>query len=275
MVDHAALIPSFRDFSGYRPESFGPQLPEPRKPTVLEVESILRDSPAGKLGQAVSTEGWPWLERMDFLDAVIPGLKVHSLGSMEPFQADGIWGPYEWYYRERGGGSTLRLDTIGTFPGLSGALYGSFGDSEYFAGTTGWLNNFLKLWERLEVDSFLYEFDSKQVSIERIGDEASPDFEFRQTGKSEVSYGRGHSPEEAWDRSSGYSSYLEEKIGLTREHQAEYRARREVSRTPLNSDERVFPAETPDFTVNWSALKVPEELKRFVEHYTPEYIEAE
>jgi len=263
MVDHAPLVPSFRDFSYLRPEPFGPQLPELRKPTVLEVERILNESPAGKLGLAVSTEGWPWLDRMAFLDKVIPGLKVHSLGGLAPFQADGTWGPYEWYYRERGGGSSLRLDALGTFPGLSGSLYGSSGDADEFAGSKGWVDRFLLLWESLTVDSYLYEFDSKKISIERIGDKSSSSFEFRDIGEFEVSYGRGHTPEEAWESTSAYSSYIEEIIGLTRELQLEHWERREISRTPLNSDERVFPAETPDFTVRWDALKVPEELSHF------------
>lgn len=264
MADHAALTPSFRDFSYLRPETLGPQLPELRRPTVLEVERILRDSPAGKLNRAISTEGWPWIDRMAFLDSAIPGIKVHSLGGLVPFQADGIWGAFEWYYRERGGGSSLRLSPIGSFPGVSESLYGASGDADEFAGSSGWLNRFLALWERLSVDTFLYEFDAREVSIVRSESDERI-IEFVPTGESMVQYGRGHSAEEAWESAGSYSAYLDEKLGMDRSAQAHYRELMEISRTPLNSDERVFPLEAPDFRVNWDGLEVPDELGRFLE----------
>jgi hypothetical protein len=264
MADHEPLIPSFRDFSYFQPEVFGPQLPELRKPTVLEVERVLSESPAGKLGLAVDTEGWPWLKRMDFLDAVIPGLKVHSIGGMEPFQADGIWGPYEWYYRERGGGASLRLNPLGSFPGISEALYGAHERSEMFAGTQGWVTRFLQLWERLAVESYLYEFDAKTISIDRVGDEENPRFELRDTGEVEITYGRGFSIEEARNAAGTYSSYLDERLGWSRELQDARRELQEISLSPRNSDERVFPSQTPDFTVLWNELQIPEGFERFV-----------
>jgi len=259
MVDHAPLIPSFRDFSLFQPEAFGPQL---RKPTVLEVESILRNSPAGKLGQAVSTENWPWLERMGFLDAVIPGLKVHSLGGLAPFQADGIWGPYEWYYRERGGGASLRLAPIGTFPAAADGLYGAHQSADEFAGSTGWVSRFLELWEQLSVAKFLYEFSAREIFVEK--DEDSGLFSLRDSGKLISQYGWGHSPEEAWLETQGFIQYFEEKLGWSRELQREWRERMGISRTPSNADERVFPTSAPDFRVRWDALTVPEDYEHFI-----------
>lgn len=272
MKDHASLVPSFRDFSYYS-ESAGlfdeldgaaEPTPEPEpelpKPTVLEVERILKQSPAGRLGEAISFEGWPWLERMSFLEAAIPGLKVHSLGGIAPFQADGIWGPYEWYYRERGGGAELRLAPIATFPGAQGTLYSAQAEAPEFAGFEGWLRRFLQCWENLERSPFLYEFPAREVYTTRQ-DEVLVNVV---TGEDHLQPGWGHSPTDAWLNAAAYQPYMDEHFGWTRELQEERRELMEISREPANLDERAYPLEDPDFTVNWTELEVPDELKGFI-----------
>lgn len=263
MADHAALLPSFRDFSIYfsghsiEPRSAKAELP---KPTVLEVERILEESPAGQLGQAVNFEGWPWLERMKFLQDAIPGIRVHSLGGIAPFQADGVWGPYEWYYRERGGGADLRLAPIATFPSAQESLYGSGAEVKEFAGSEGWISRFLKLWERLEHSPYLYEFPAREVHLRKTDEGIAPLI----TGESTTQAGWGHTAEEAWLNAAAYAPYFEDHLGWTRELQEERRELMEISTTPLNSDERVYPEIDPDFSVSWDRLSVPEELSRFI-----------
>lgn len=269
-TDHASLVPSFRDFSHYFKGHSIEELiesaksaPEPElpKPTVLEVEHILKHSPAGKLGEAISFDGWPWLERMGFLDAVIPGLKVHSLGGIAPFQADGIWGPYEWYYRERGGYASLRLAPIATFPGAQEALYSAKGEVAEFSGPEGWVPRFLKLWEKLERSPFLYEFPAREVNYEKT----EGGLELVLTGEDILQPGWGYSPTDAWLNTAQYSAYYEEYFGWTKELQEKRRELMEISKEPANRDERVYPLEDPDFTVNWDALAAPDELQRFLE----------
>lgn len=271
MVDHSALVPSFRDFSYYfsghsildaiaeakNPEPAAkPELP---KPTVLEVDHILKESPAGKLGEAVSFEGWPWLERMAFLDSAIPGIKVHSLGGFVTFQADGIWGPYEWYYRERGGHGELRLAPIATFPGSQEALYSASNEVSEFAGPDGWIHRFLKAWESLERAPFLYEFPAKEVYID--GEKGAKHTVV--TGEDTMQAGWGHSPTDAWLDAARYQPFYEEYFGWPKELQEERRELMEISKEPSNRDERVYPLDDPDFTVDWEALEVPDEFARF------------
>lgn len=266
MADHAALVPSFRDFSYYRnsTDEKSERLPGP---TVQEVTQILEHSPAGKLGQAIYTENWPWLERMDFMDSVILGIRFHSLGGFVPFQADGTWGPYEFYYRERHGYAELRLAPIATFPGVSGALYSAKADVPEFAGTTGWLMRFLELWEQLSIAPFLYEFQGRDVSIRRGGEEEGAELELVfKDGFTDVA-GWGLTPAEARKNALTVVPFYEEQFGWTVELQeARFRAM-EIAELPLNSDDRVFPVENPHFEVNWTALAVPEELSKFTEEY--------
>lgn len=261
MADHAPLIPSFRDFSYLRPETFDPELPELPKPTISEVERALAESPAGKLGQAIDIDRWPWLERMSFLDSVVPGIRVHSLGGIAPFQADGIWGPYEWYYRERGGGADLRLAPIATFPSAQESLYGSGAEVKEFAGSEGWVSRFLTLWEKLSRSAFLYEFPAREVHVIQ----GAQGLELQLTGETTVEASWGHSPQEARQNAAGYHPYLDEKLGWTRELQAERRELMEISEEPINSDNRDYPAEDPRFIVLREKLVVPAELARFVE----------
>ncbi len=263
MTDHAALLPTFRDFRtyfiGHSSES-EPEKNELPKPTVLEVERILRESPAGKLNRAVNLEGWPWLERLEFLDAVIPGIRVHSLGGIAPFQADGIWGPYEWYYRERGGGADLRLAPIATFPSAQESLYSSSAEVKEFAGSEGWLTRFLQLWEQLERSPYLYEFTAREVHLRKTDEGIVPLI----TGEMTTQAGWGHTPEEAWLNAAAYMPYFAEHMGWTRELQKRRRELMDISKTPLGSDERVYPESDPDFSVDWDALSVPDELARFL-----------
>lgn len=277
MTNHASLVPSFRDFSHYfsghsildeldgaaapAPES-EPKLPNP---TVLEVEHSLKESPAGKLGEAISFEGWPWLERMDFLEAAIPGLKVHSLGGIAPFQADGIWGPYEWYYRERGGHGELRLAPIATFPGAQEALYNAHSEVSEFVGTEGWIRRFLASWERLERSPFLYEFPAKEVYIE--GEEGAKRTVV--TGEDTVQAGWGYSPTDAWLDAARYQPFYEEYFGWPKELQEARRELMEISKEPINRDERVYPLEDPDFAVDWDAIAVPVDYAKFFEAVEP------
>jgi len=266
MADHAALVPSFRDFS-YLRNSTDEKAERLPKPTVQEVAQILEHSPAGKLGQAVNTEGWPWLERMGFMDAVIPGILFHSLGGLVPFQADGTWGPYEFYYRERHGHATLRLTPIATFPGAWNALYSAKADAPEFAGTTGWLTRFLELWEQLSVAPFLYKFQARDVNIRKTGEgeNATRELVFGE-GFTEVA-GWGFTAEEARSDALSVVPFYEEQFGWTPGLQEARFEAMEVAELPLNSDERVFPEEQPRFEVNRGALAVPEELSKFTEEY--------
>jgi len=266
MADHAALVPSFRNFS-YLRNSTDEKVEKPRKPTIHEVAQALEHSPAGKLGQAVNTESWPWLERMAFLDSVIPGIRFHSHGGLVPFQADGIWGPYEFYYRERHGRAELRLAPIASFPGVSGALYSAKADAPEFAGTTGWLTRFLQLWEKLSVAPFLYEFQARDVSIRRSGEGEETKLELVfGDGFTEVA-GWGLTAEEARRNALTVVPFYEEQFGWTAELQEARFEAMEVAEVPVNSDDRIFPEDSPRFEVNWAALTVPEELSKFTEEY--------
>jgi len=268
MADHAALTPTFRDFSYFR-NSTDEKTDRLPKPTVREVENILTQSPAGLLGQAVSTEGWPWLERMNFMDAVIPGIRFHSLGGIVPFQADGTWGPYEFYYRERHGYAELRLAPIATFPGPSEALYSAKSSAPEFAGSTGWLTRFLELWEKLSIAPFLYRFQARDVNIHRSDESEGADFRLVfGEGFTDVA-GWGFDAEEARRSALTVVPFYEEQFGWTPELQQERFRAMEVAELPLNSDDRTFPEETPHFGVIWEALAVTDDLSHFTDEYVP------
>jgi len=266
MADHASLVPSFRDFS-YLRNSTDEKAERLPKPTVQEVAQILEHSPAGKLGQAVNTESWPWLERLKFMDAVIPGIRFHSLGGFVPFEADGTWGPYEFYYRERHGHAELRLAPIATFPGAWQALYSAKADAPEFAGTTGWLTRFLDLWEQLSIAPFLYKFQARNVNIRRNSEEESAELELVfGEGFIDVA-GWGLTAEEAREDALTVVPFYEEHFGWTPKLQEERFRAMEIAELPLNSDDRIFPDETPRFEVNWKALTIPEKLNKFTDEY--------
>lgn len=259
---HAPLIPSFRDFN-LNSKADGLQ-----KPTVLEVQRTLEQSPAGIAGKAVNIDSrWNWLERMSFLDAAIPGIVVHNLGGNVPFQADGLWGPYEWYYRERGGAAFLRLAPIATFPSAQESLYSSSAEVEEFRGGKGWLTQFLELWEELERNMSFYEFPCKEIQINRTESEedGAVRFEFSDTGaKGATAYGWGYTPEEAHADTMRYRPYLEEMAGWNEAVQKGWREAMEISKIPITLQERVYPEVDPDFSVSWDKLEVPEELQHFL-----------
>lgn len=247
------LIPSFRDFSSggeFELDSEGSivfvESPEPEEPisplTANEVAEILKSNP-----DALRTESWPRLSASSELAEKIPGILIHNYGGFVPFQAEGVWGPYEWYYRERGGGSSLGLAPIGTFPSATDSLYWASGEADEFQGSEGWIDRFLSHWVRLAPGPDGYWFEGRKVNVFR--DEAG-ELDFTVKEGPEELFGWGNSAEEALADSRKPSAYLLE-AGFSEELQERIWQAHEltVEKSRLAAV-RVYPPNHPSFELN-------------------------
>lgn len=249
--DPRKLLPSFRDFSSWDKFELDSEgnicfvestENQSTPPTVHEVMAALEADP-----NALETEGWPRLEESAEIAEKIPGLVVHSYGGFAPFQADGVWGPYEWYYRERGGASSLGLAPIGTFPSATDALYWASGEAEEFKGSDGWIDRFLDHWVRLAPGPDGYWFEVNRVKPYRAED-GSMLFDVLEGEREEI-FGWGNSAEEALEYTSKPSPYLEEH-GWSEDFQRKiWIAQGPTVECARLAAVRIYPTEHPSFEV--------------------------
>lgn len=145
------LIPSFRDFSYHIPaerRDFFPKSQDRELDVIAELIEL----------QELKTSDWPQLEKYAFMSEYIPGIMFHTTGGVCPFQAEGVWENYEFYYRERGGVAELRLAPIGTFPSHSKAHWEASINVEEFREGNGWISTFLTLWKNLQETETVWGF---------------------------------------------------------------------------------------------------------------------
>lgn len=154
----------------------------------------------------------------------IPNLKFESYGGMVPFQAEGKWLDWDFYFRYRSGEATLR---IGYWEET-----GPTKDSEdlisapYWASHTGYGDEFDGCLNMDEFAKLFIELASN------LGDGWFP-YQFEEV--------------EGEKRIFAPARTLDDALKLLEERSA--KEERVYSRTPSKQDDRVFPAERPDFLV--------------------------
>lgn len=178
-----------------------------------------------------------------FLTEFIPGLKITSAGGMLPFQALGTLHGFPFYFRARHEWATLHLSAPGTDPVGWEHLYHAGIEAPFMVDAKIFCELMLKLVSALERSPFRWEFEGYKLSY--------PDpkkWEAVRTEEKETNYGWGITPEEGWEKTQETSDYLL-GYGCTEEMQKRFMGLREVSKTPLNQDTRVFPEVDPVFEV--------------------------
>lgn len=182
-----------------------------------------------------------------FLAEFIPGLKITSAGGMAPFQALGTLHGYPFYFRARHEWATLQLSAPGTDPVGWEHIYYSSSEAPFFVDARVFCELMLKLVPELKRSPFRWQFEGHKLHF--------PDpkkWEAVQSDEKETYYGWGVNPEEGWSETQKVSEYLLEN-GCTEEVQLEMTKLRDISKIPLNQDDRIFPEVDPVFEVRLPA----------------------
>jgi len=212
-----------------------------------------------------------------WLKEFIPEIIIYSAGGLCPFQAEGYLGEYTFYYRERGGFASLSLAmSKEDCYGASDNLYRSSIEVEEFREGPGWFSTLMNLIEKLERNSYLYQFQRDEVDY---GTNNNPDdIKKKLDEEGEVVHGStpawGFTAEEAFEKAArleylsnfftNRTKYDEElkkyvpapELNWTEEQIAKYVELANVQfivREERSSKERVYPEIDPVFEV-----KVPE-----------------
>lgn len=179
----------------------------------------------------------------DFLSEFIPGLVITSAGGACPFQALGTLKGFPFYLRARGEWVTLHLSAPDTNPVGVESLYYAGMAAPFSFGAKEFCEFMLKLVPALEKSPFRWEFEGYKLNM--------PDknsWDSVRTEEKEINYGWGANPEEGWANTQEISEYLL-KYGCTEDLQRKRLELMEISKTPLNQDNRVFPEVDPIFEV--------------------------
>ena len=178
-----------------------------------------------------------------FLAEFIPGLKITSAGGMMPFQALGTLHGLPFYFRARHEWATLHLSAPGTDPVGWEYLYYASTEAPFMVDAEVFCEIMLKLVPEIKRSPFRWEFEGHKLNF--------PDpkkWEVVQSDEKEINYGWGVTPEEGWAKTQEISEYLLEH-GCTEEMQLRHQELRNISKTPLNQDNRIFPEVDPVFEV--------------------------
>lgn len=195
---------------------------------------------------AQDVDAWSWLAE------IVPGIVVHSAGSLVPFQAEGLISGYPFYYRERGGVATLKVaekDASNAY-GTDKILWSASENVEEFRAGSHWIASLVNLFARLDKAPFLYYFPGKKVGFSGSQDVNT----MYATDEPQTYAGWGDTPEEAYAYAMQPSEYLL-SLGWTEEIQRRLWELKQVSPVPVNTDERVYPQEVP------FSVQVPESWK--------------
>lgn len=183
---------------------------------------------------------WSWLQEL------IPGFIVSSAGGAVPFQAEGLFQGYPFYYRDRGGVASLRVGELDGDPPYQGnsILYTASRETPEFEGSKHFISNLTKLIPLLDRALYLYDFIGKKLIYASTQDwsyTVSPT-------ETEVTSSWGMTPEEAYLELMAPSRYLIEH-GASAELQERMCLDRAFNPIPLNVDDRHFPASMPNFHI--------------------------
>ena len=186
---------------------------------------------------------WTWLQQ------VIPTVIVSSAGGIVPFQAEGLLHGHPFYYRDRGGRASLKVNHVDAENAYgSDVLWSASIDTEEFGAWETFFRNFVYLVDHLEKHPYLYYFKGYEVVDYKTAERTSEtkDYEYA---------GWGFSAEEAYAYTREPSAYLV-SAGISEDMQERMWLAREMESTPVKEDDRDYPAETPNFHV-----VVPEVLR--------------
>lgn len=181
----------------------------------------------------------------NFLSEVIPGLVITSAGGLAPFQALGTLKGFPFYFRARNEWASLHLSAPGDIPFGTDVLYHAGMDAPFSLSDQDFCNLMMQLVSSLEKSPFRWEFEAYKLTMPESNSWAAI-----RTPEKTVEYGWGATPEEGWAETQLISDYLLEK-GCDEETQKMYLELKDISRTPLNEDTRVFPEIEPVFEVKF------------------------
>lgn len=140
-----------------------------------------------------------------WLKEFIPEIIIYSAGGFCPFQVEGYLGEFNFYYRERGGFASLTL-AMSKDDCYSAAdnLYRSSIEVKEFREGTGWFSTLMNLIEKLERNSYLYQFQTDEIDY---GPNNNPDEIKKKLDKNgEVVHGTapawGFTAEEAFEKAA-------------------------------------------------------------------------
>lgn len=112
------------------------------------------------------------IKDFNWLKEFIPDIVIYSAGGMCPFQAEGYLGEYNFYYRERGGNASLSLATSkNDCYGGADNLYRANIEVEEFREGPGWFSTLMNLIEKLERNSYLYQFQCDEIDFGPSGND--------------------------------------------------------------------------------------------------------
>jgi len=177
-------------------------------------------------------EAWRDVER-EYMRRHVPGVELEQWGGCVPFQAEGAWDGYQFYFRYRGGWASLSIATQGDDPVETPGWRASTAYGDTWGGSlefVEFVSLLCYLRSQLQRAPFHYDFPvlSKPESVES---------EYLLSLNQVSAW--GHSPQEAY------------RALASREHYNGWG----IDPTPLNEDRRTFPDKDPDFFVEPAAAE--------------------
>jgi hypothetical protein len=183
---------------------------------------------------------WAWLQK------IIPGMIVSSAGGQAPFQAEGIYHGYPFYYRDRHGVARLNIGELdGEAPyDTATALYTASKETAEFRGGEQFVHNLVELVPQLKPGEFRYHFSGKKLVMLNDGGWS---YTVSETETQERA-GWGFTPEAAFESMFTPIEYLIEH-GCSAAQQYQMLTDQEFDPTPVNEDKRKYPVVAPEFVV--------------------------
>lgn len=183
---------------------------------------------------------WSWLQEF------IPGLIISSAGGQIPFQAEGLYLGYPFYFRDRHGSASLSVGALdGEMPYHGNdILYYASVETEEFEGAKNFIKNLIALVPELKRSPYSYTFIGKTLDLTKSGSGYAISED-----KSTHYPAWGYTPDEAYMSLLEPSQYLVDH-GFSIERQAQMNKDMDFDRTPLDDDSRKFPVTDPDFRIN-------------------------
>lgn len=190
---------------------------------------------------------WIWLSD------IIPELVVSSAGGAVPFEAEGLLHGFPFYYREEHGYAELRVgEADGGMPVPWRSLYSAklqYAENESRSlGMEAFGRFMMKLVPDLAVAPFMWIFPSYEV---KFANDGQGTYEVLDTLSDRGHSGYGFTVEEAWANAFKTIPGIELYNPIfTEEFQLKLKRDTMAGNEPLNEDDRIFPAQMPDFRVN-------------------------
>ena len=239
--------------------------------TVKTGEEYEGITPASQILSTLRNETHNILRTYEYRDLRqrIPTLELTNAGGAVPFQAEGQWDGYDFYFRYRGGTATLKIgtpeDVIGEPLWSASMEYGRYLDGTL--DTEEFIYLFCTLARNLNKASYRYRFYDKNVGPDATSTRYRADGTTYQVNEEYTGWGLNpwDARRYAYARNKEYAQmYAEAAVEAAKKGAAEdapnlFRNVALLDLTTDTIDNRVYPAVRPPFTV----LSVPEPTTSF------------